>query len=246
MGVAAHCNKPLRNMRLICTALLLTLIGISYSLPVDIQLDSEVSAVLCKDDDSVTYNSKGPCKSGARGCNGSCPNLRKRLASGIDVSKNCAKSAGKYCRLTCKKCSAPKPKPIIKPTVCPSAADICSGKAKCEGKCPCPKCMPPKRPPVCKCPVCPLEQYDEEAEMLQLGNGCSCVPCKTIIKPTVCPSIADICSGKAKCEGKCPCPMCTKPTPPKRDCNNEFFKCASSPPYNVRKCMQEKAKCMKA
>jgi poly(3-hydroxybutyrate) depolymerase len=92
---------------------------------------------------------------------------------------------------------------------CPSTADICSGKAKCQLNCKCPRCMPPKPPVVCKCPTCPVEQYDEEAEMLQLGNGCSCMPCKKpIIKPTVCPSAEAICAGKAECQDKCPCPKC--------------------------------------
>jgi hypothetical protein len=59
---------------------------------------------VCKDDDSVTYDAKGLCKSGKK-CPGSCANLRKRLAKGDDVSKNCAASAGRYCRKSCKKCS---------------------------------------------------------------------------------------------------------------------------------------------
>merc|ERR1711968_48551 len=92
-------------------------------------------------------------------------------------------------------CSCAPCKQIFKPTVCPSPADICAGKAKCERKCPCPKwpmlggCM----------------HGCSDGKTAKKSKDDSC---ELILKPTVCPSPADICAGKAKCERKCPCPKC--------------------------------------
>ena len=57
----------------------------------DLVRDSRSS---CMDNDEVTYNGNGPCIPSRR-CRGSCANLRARKAKNIDVSKNCARSAGR-------------------------------------------------------------------------------------------------------------------------------------------------------
>ena len=62
-------------------------------------------------------------------CRMMCP--RKRCGKG-----QCLMRTDSCCKL---KCQSLKPK-------CPSAKDICAGKAKCVAKCPCPKCLPPPPP----------------------------------------------------------------------------------------------------